>query len=233
MATAGDLIKRSLRLIGAIATGETPSAAEQADALTTLNGLLSSWSTESLIIYEKTREEFDLVASQSSYTMGSSGDFDTTKPVALLKVLLQQGTLELPIRILTLDERASLAVKGTESNIPHTVYAVWSHPLLTLKFYPVPSVTHKVVIYSEKEITALAGASTDVVLPAGYDDALTYNLALRLAPEYGRQTPGEIIELATETKANIKRRNIGMHYLQADPGSFSGGSRSFNWETGE
>lgn len=43
MATAQDLIARTLRLIGAIEGGEDPSAAEAADGLDALNEMLHGW----------------------------------------------------------------------------------------------------------------------------------------------------------------------------------------------
>ncbi len=43
MATARSVIKSSLRLISAIAVGETPTAEEATDGLETLNDMLHSW----------------------------------------------------------------------------------------------------------------------------------------------------------------------------------------------
>lgn len=45
MAVVLDVIKRSLRMIGELAaeTGEAPNAAQAANALTTLNGMIASW----------------------------------------------------------------------------------------------------------------------------------------------------------------------------------------------
>lgn len=43
MATASEVINRALRLIGAVAAGEEPSAQESADALTALNAMLADW----------------------------------------------------------------------------------------------------------------------------------------------------------------------------------------------
>jgi hypothetical protein len=71
MSTVRDLIKGSLRLLGATATGETPSSEEQADALATLNALLDSWSLERLMITEKIREQFALVAGKQSLYNGT------------------------------------------------------------------------------------------------------------------------------------------------------------------
>ena len=44
----------------------------------------------------------------------------------------------------------------------------------------------------------------DVPKPTpGYEEALVYNGAIRLAPEYGKSAPGEIVIIAKESKANI------------------------------
>jgi hypothetical protein len=45
MPTALDLIRRSMRLIGALAEGEVPTAEQSADALVSLRGLLGEWET--------------------------------------------------------------------------------------------------------------------------------------------------------------------------------------------
>lgn len=46
MATAQSIVTRSLRLIGAIESGETPSAEDAQDALAALNDMLHGWAKE-------------------------------------------------------------------------------------------------------------------------------------------------------------------------------------------
>lgn len=46
--TVNDLIRRAMRSLGVLHTGENPSAAEAADALDTLNDLLNAWRNEGL-----------------------------------------------------------------------------------------------------------------------------------------------------------------------------------------
>lgn len=48
MATARDLITMSLRTLGVLHSGETPSAEEADDALDTLNQLMNSWRYEGI-----------------------------------------------------------------------------------------------------------------------------------------------------------------------------------------
>jgi len=51
MASAGDIINGSLRRLGVLAEGETPSAATSQDALTALNQMIDSWNTERLAVF--------------------------------------------------------------------------------------------------------------------------------------------------------------------------------------
>ena len=45
METAGDIINGSLRLLGVLAEGETPSADTSQDALRAMNQMIDSWNT--------------------------------------------------------------------------------------------------------------------------------------------------------------------------------------------
>jgi hypothetical protein len=46
--TVHDLIRRSMRALGVLRSGENPSAAEAADALDTLNDMLNAWRQEGI-----------------------------------------------------------------------------------------------------------------------------------------------------------------------------------------
>jgi len=50
MTTARDIIKRALRQIGELASGEDPPAEDAADALTALNGMLAAWEIDGIRI---------------------------------------------------------------------------------------------------------------------------------------------------------------------------------------
>lgn len=226
MSTARDLIKRSMRLLNAIATGETPSADELVDGLSSLNGMIDSWSTEGLLINARVREEFTLVAGTAAYTMGSSGTFNTTRPLKIEAANIEDQTgdfPEYPVQILTLAEWAQITIKSTQSELPQKLYAEGTYPLETINLWPVPSAANKLVLYSRKVLTALASVNTDISFPPGYEDALVHNLAIRLAPEYAKPVPSEVIAVASETKANIKRRNMRPNYMAADDATLGRG----------
>lgn len=232
--TGRDLITGSLRLLGAVASGESLGAAEATDGLSALNDMIDGWSTEQLLIPNKVREVFALVAGQESYTMGSGGNFNTARPQKIENALIQiAGTdpvLEIPVRILNQDQYAGLMIKTVQSTYPTDLYSDGAYPLTSISVWPVPNSSCSLVLYSWKPLSQLA-LDTVISLPPGYARALRYCLAVELAPEYGKQAPTEVVEIAGTAKGAIKRMNTRSEYLDLDS-SLMGRRRGFNWFTG-
>jgi len=238
VSTVLELMTASLRKIGSLAVGEVMSSEEAADALAELNRMLSSWSTEGLMVPTRVREEFTLTPGTAVYTMGSSGTFNTTRPVtfkdasATLEIQTSSPTIEVPLRIVGVDEWAAVMAKDIQTEIPLYLYPEGTYPLETLNLFPVPNYAHKLVLYTAKELTAFAAITDTVSLQPGYEDALIYNLAIRLAPEYGRPLDEVTVSLADTAKARIKRINHRPQFLRVDPALVPHGGR-FNVFTGE
>lgn len=235
--TARDLIEGSLRLIGALASGESASASEAANGLTSLNDLIDAWSTELLLIPNKVREEFALTGNQQTYTMGTGGDFDTTRPQKIEDALIQftanVPVLELPMKILNTPEYAGIFLKEITSKFPTLLYSDNAFPLANITVWPVPdNATYSLVLYSLKALTSLANLSTSLSLPPGYQRALRYALAIDLAPEYGKTPSPVVIAIADQAKAEIKRMNAEPRYLRVDD-ALVGKSKVWNYRTGE
>jgi hypothetical protein len=234
--TGRDLVSASLRLIGVLASGETPEAQEATDGLSALNRLLDSWSTESLLIYTKPREVFTLVAGTSAYTMGSGGTFSTTRPLKIenaeLRLTDTSPVVEKPIDIVTKDEFAALTSKTLSSSIPMWLYAEGTHPLETINLWPVPSTAYQIALYSWKVLTQITTLDTSLAFPPGYERALVHALAIEIAPEYGKIPSDLVMAAALESKANIQRMNSKPHFLRVDCALQNQPTR-FNIYTGE
>ena len=74
-----DLIRSSLRLIGAISSSESPAADESMDALEALNMMLNSWGAVRFLS-KNTPTITHILNGSTSYTIGSGGDINTTRP---------------------------------------------------------------------------------------------------------------------------------------------------------
>lgn len=197
--------------------------------------MLDSWSTEELTIYAKVREEFSLTVGEQLRTMGVTGNFNTTRPISIEAATIQDqsssGLPEYPLDIIYVQEWAGISFKDVESQLPSKLYVENTYPLLNLYFWPAPNAANKAVIYSLKPLTAFASTATTISLPPGYEEALRFNLAVRLAPEYALN-PSEVVMMqAMELKANIKRQNIKPEFLKCDE-AVLGHARSFDIRTG-
>lgn len=236
MSTVRDLIKGSMRLLGALSTGETPSADELSEGLFALNDMVESWSTEGLIIPTMVREAFTLTAGTQTYTMGTGGSFNTTRPLVIEGAALEDQSatpkLEIPVAVLTPIEWAALPLKTMSSTLPTKLYAEGTSPLETVNIWPNPTVANKLVIYSRKAISSFAGANTTISLPPGYFRALKYNLAIEWAPEFGKDPSAVVVAIAERSLANIKRKNKRPRFLKVDD-ALMGKKTWADWRTGD
>jgi len=69
-----DIISRSLKDIGALEAGETPTPEAAQDAFDLLNDMIDQWSNESMMVYYKNEIIFPIVPGQTQYTIGPTGE---------------------------------------------------------------------------------------------------------------------------------------------------------------
>ena len=73
MTTPYDIISRALKDIGALASGESPSADDAQDSFDMLNDMCAQWSNENMMVFYKTEIIFQTVQNTVQYTLGPSG----------------------------------------------------------------------------------------------------------------------------------------------------------------
>lgn len=217
MATAQDLIERSMRMLGILGSGVSATSQERTDALALLNELIESWNNEGLMIYEESREEYTLTPSLNPHTIGSGGTFNTTRPLRILDASYIAQDYEFPIRVLTKEEWQTIPDKTSTSSRPSALWYEAEYPLGKIWLYPVPAAADKLALYLWKQLDAALTLGTSLSLPPGYLRALRFNLAVELAPEFGVATPEWVAAIARESKAAIKAQNIKPQAMEIDP----------------
>lgn len=230
-----DLIKRSLQLIGVLASGETPSASEMSDALVSLNNMIASWKLSPNIMAERTRLSFPFPAAQPFYTVGVGGDFDMERPekITYLNYKLTSGEdYERPIEIINQQEWARVTSKGVVAAPSNYAYIEYSYPLIKIYLWPQSDGTGEAVLYVDKFVSKFTNVSNDILLSESYLEALEYNLALRLSGPYGRPLDPDSKEIAVKSLAQIKRANYNPLLMTPDTAGF-GRRKPFNYRTGE
>jgi hypothetical protein len=229
-----DLAASSLRLIGVLASGETPTGAEVSDALTVCNQMLDSWAADRLMVFTLTIGEFTLTPGKQTYTMGTSGDFNVPRPpklddASIVSLTNPAQPLELPIKIYNDNEWQGIPLKSVSTTLPQGFYDDGGFPLRNLSFWPIPTVAVKTRIYSWTPLSTFPDLITDVTFPPGYIEALRYNLAVRLIAEMpGNFNPIMVqttLQLANESLARIKSINITAYESRCDSALVGGGGR--------
>ncbi len=227
MATAQTIIDRALRLIGAIASGESPTTAESNDGLTALNAMVASWQTEKLNVYSFVDTAFTLVATDASYTVGPAGNFALTpRPPKIENVYVRASDIDYPVELIDKDKWISIPDKTSDSDIPIYAYYEPTLPTGTLQLWPVPNTAYSLHIVTWTSLAELASLATTITLPQGYERALAYNLAIEVAPEYEKQPAPSVVSIAMESKAAIKRVNNRPMLMNSELGYIVGGQRS-------
>lgn len=232
MTTALNIIERALLDLTVLGDGEVASAQQASDGLVYLNDLIESWANEGLLINQIITDDFT-VSGAASYTMGTGGDINTTRPIHIKSVYFTSSGVDYPVDIVSREEYEAITIKTNGSTYPYMVYPDYAYPLVTIYQYPVPS-GGTLHISSEKPLTAMSTTATALALPPGYERALRLNLAVELMPQYGYQN-AQIIAMAEDAKRKIKRTNSSNRPVVVGLGLPSTGKRYGNvyngWES--
>lgn len=240
--TGLDIVSASLRKIGSLAAGDVPSATAAADALKILNVMIDAWGIQRSFMLSQLRTVTTLGASTSSYSLGSGGDIDIVRPQFIERAGLIIDTTadtpsETPIEVLTDQRWAAVRMKTLTSRLVQAIYydRAWSAGLANIYVYPVPTVgTTQLVLYSAVATARFADTTTAYLLPPGYQEAFEFNLAVRLAGEWGKTVTAHVDEIARHSKYNIAIANLVPSELGCDPAmtvNDNRGGGTFNWMT--
>jgi len=224
--TALALITDALKLIGVVAGHEVPTSAEQLDSFARLNELIDSWSTHAQTMYIPRRVLVSLVAGTQTYSVGSGGDVNHPAPMTIdAASYLTTGTVPAEVYLEVASDQAYVGqpVKTLTGATPQIVSYTRGAPLGELWVWPVPTASVTVVLYWREPVQQFPDLVTSVDLLPGYAKALRCNLALELAPEFGRQVDPFVLQLARESLADVKRANLPYVEMGIDPALTDGG----------
>lgn len=204
---ASDLVKSSMRLIGAIATGETPTADELFDGLFTLNDMLENLSTESQSVWGVANMAFTLVPGQSTYTIGPGGNFNAARPVRISDAYVTFSGTDFPIEIVNQIQYNDISQKAQQQSVPERLLYVNDVPLGRLTFWPVPTQALTVTLSINRLLAFPVTGNTVIAGPPGFAKMLRYNLACEFAPDFGVEPSPSVVAIASDSKADYKRAN--------------------------
>ena len=238
--TAGQIVSGSLKLLGVLAAGETLSAVDGADGLARLNSMIDLWGLSRLTKYFLLRTVKTLAASTASYTIGTGGSINIERPVSIdgANLILDSSAspvVEMPIEVFTDDRWRTIRIKNLTSRLAQGIWYDhnWSAGLGTIYVYPIPTTSlTQLVLYTPVSVAQFTDLPTSYSIPPGYEMALRTNLAVVLAPEFGRQLDPSIYEMAKDSKADLMSANLRPVDLKFDEGIAARASGTWDWMRG-
>jgi hypothetical protein len=200
MATVKDIITGAMRLCRIF---DTENPTKLADGLTDFNTFLSS--LEEDIIFP-TLENFSLTSGTESYTMGSGGDFDTTRAISIISAYIrdtdnQDHELDVDLAKIDYDK-----IIDKDALIrPTQLFFLYDYPLGTIYFNSAP-LAETLYLTSLKPVANYTSITDTIIQPPEFLKFLKYNLALDIAPTYGMKLQPSVIQQAVLTKEIIRNR---------------------------
>ena len=233
--TASTMILSSLRMIGEKPPGGTLTSAEQTDYLYDLNAAMESWSLDRTLIYQLLQESLALTTGDGTYTIGSSGDFNTTRPTKIVDpcFIRDSSGNDHPVTIINAEAYGLIVDKDAGNAIPDRLFydSAYVSGLGTIHLYPEPSASLTLYINSWKQLQQFSLISTALAMPPGYQLAIESNFAVMKAAGSGARISESLAKTARDSMARVRSVNLPTGILRMPAGVARG--QVFDINTGD
>ena len=239
--TARDLIQLSLKQAGILGVGQTALAEDINDCFTLLMQMVAlynknRWLVPALI------DISTIGNNQKSNPIGPGQFWNVARPGQVKGayiIQLNTGTttpVSLPVKqIFSYEEYSTITVKDLNSLPDHMFYdGQW--PNGNIFFWPIPNNTYECHLLVQQQLgwpiaatnppTANTGLDTPFSLPEEYQEALFYNLSIRISAMYQFPASEETKKLAAASLNTIKTDNTQIPKMRMPIGIRRG--KSFN-----
>jgi len=187
--TQYQFIDAALRTLGVLALDQTPTSTEYTNALVKLNGLVGELRVKGLQIFQRTTYTMTLVDGTSSYIIGTGQTLNTPYPLHLLQAIRLDANASTRIDMDIIANSNFNRLPSNSSGVPIQVTYQPKINLGVVQLWPTPdsySATNVTVQLTYLRPLEYFSSSTDTAdFPEEWVSAIIYNLAVRLAPEYG------------------------------------------------
>ena len=231
--TPRDLITLALRTSGITGVGQSANSDDMSDALAMLNMMTAQWAQRRWLVFR----EYDLAATctgAGSYSIGPGGTFNTARPdridAAFIRTATGAYSVDYDLEIIEAREDWNRIPVKSMPGFPLVMFYDPQFPLGVVNLYPVPSGAYELHLTLKQTLGTFTSLDEPLGMPDEYNEALLYNLSLRLAPAYQITVTPEIRALAAAALNTIRASNAQIPRLRmpsdlpgVNQGSYSSG----------
>ena len=226
-----DLVKDALQEIGALGLNEELTSENALKALRVLNGMLSTWQTDRLTIFNLTRALFTFTAFKQDYTIGPSTPGSALRLLRPHAAGVDRAEASSSTAGPTPSSSSRLtSTRSTDGKTPassHCRVPAAGRVLQRLRCLRNAVVLAGAVGFYRGPGPVSAGAAHErpkphdrVDPPPAYEEGLRYNLAKRCCRPFAQPLAEDIVQNAADGLAAIKRSNYLVNEMRVDPALF-------------
>jgi hypothetical protein len=185
--TRNQIIESALRKLGVLAEGQTPSTQNYSDGMMALNTVISQLRAVGMPLWA--RSEYTFTPTTDTYTIGVGLTLDTPFPVKLLQAFRTETNAKIPMELTSREDFNTLPTTSTGSPIKINYQPFVNYG--SISFWPTPtsSNTSTVTLVYQRPYQYFTTSTETMDFPEEWYNAIIYNLAVRLAPEWGVPLP--------------------------------------------
>lgn len=205
-----DVINYALTLHGILYIGQVPGTDALLMCQTALNNMLAEWNAQGLAVFSIVKTTATLVSGTADYTIGNGATINTARPekIEAWRVIDAAGGANggKPV------DAGTFAREADDNTLLSALVKMLNYdaafPTGTIHLWPIPS-GGTLELWVWEQMTAITDfIGTAISFPPGYLKAITYNLAIDLAPLFGRQIDPGVKMIADQCKATLGGTNI-------------------------
>lgn len=154
----------------------------------------------------KTVSAISMTAVADTVTAGTASLLDTPRPNKVMWANLKTSTTEKPLELVGRERYRENAPNKITSETPTELYYNRGSLSGSLHFNRTPAAADVCLLdlWQPFKLYTTANMNSELVLPNEYQRALKFNLAIEIAPDYGRTVPGWLANRADESRDFIR-----------------------------
>jgi hypothetical protein len=215
--TLQNIIDLAAKEIGVEASGESLAPEEYTDATNLLNEMIASWDLMRINIYASVLTQYTVTGSRTTpYMLGAGGtDFgsNTTRPVSVRTAVFVYSLLRFPLEILALEQWERITEQARLGVVVDKFYYDNGYPIALCYLNPWPNNAGILELGTWEQLTQFTWTSPPTSpptfdFPPGFQRALVLNLAVEMAPMFGRQISPALGKIAQDSMQALQGLNL-------------------------
>lgn len=217
--TRDQILTASLRKLGVIAEGQTPSSTNLTDGQYALNGAIAQLRSIGMPLWAKT--EYTFTPTTNVYTIGDGMSLDTEFPVRLIQAYRTSTNTKIPMELVAREDFNILPASTSSPPLKLNYQPFINYGRIALWPTPDSTNTDTVTIVYQRSFQYFTSASETADLPEEWQLPLIYTTAVLLAPEWGVPLPDRQVLKAEAKEYTDMAKEVGQEdasfFLQPEP----------------